>query len=61
MAIGKFVNSFYISIVPFPDTNRNEYLEALKKYREEKSLAELVLLFEKEQKFYLEECRYFIG
>lgn len=43
------------------DTNRNEYLEALKKYREEKSLAELVLLFEKEQNFYLEECRYFVG
>lgn len=49
-------------IVPvvIEDVNRNEYLEALKEYREEKSLNKLIKLFEKEQKFYLEKCKYFI-
>ena len=42
------------------DTNRNEYLEALKKYREEKSLSKLIALFKKEQQFYFEKCKYFI-
>lgn len=41
------------------DANRNEYLEALKEYREEKILDKLIALFEKEQQFYLEKCRYF--
>ena len=42
------------------DANRNEYLEALKEYREEKSLDKLIVLFEKEQQFYLQKCRYFM-
>ena len=40
--------------------NRNVYLEALKEYREEKSLNKLINLFEKEQQFYLEKCGYFM-
>lgn len=50
-------------IVPIviEDVNRNEYLDALKKYREQKSLDELIKLFEKEQKFYFEKCQYFIS
>lgn len=49
-------------IVPIviEDANRNEYLEALKEYREEKSLEKLIVLFEKEQQFYLEKCKYFM-
>ena len=42
------------------DANRNEYLEALKEYREEKSLNKMISLFEKEQQFYWEKCKYFI-
>ena len=42
------------------DANRNEYLEALKEYREEKSLDKLITLFEKEQQFYFEKCKYFM-
>lgn len=49
-------------IVPvvIKDTNRNEYLEALKQYREEKFLKKLTDLFEKEQQSYLEKCKYFM-
>lgn len=49
-------------IVPvvIEDANRNEYLEALKDYREEKSLHKLIVLFEREQQFYLERCKYFM-
>lgn len=49
-------------IVPvvIEDTNKNEHLEALKWYREEKSLDKLIALFEKEQDFYLGKCRYFM-
>lgn len=49
-------------IVPvvIEDTNRNEYLDALKEYREEKSLNKLIKLFEKEQQFYLEKSKYFL-
>lgn len=42
------------------DANRNGYLEALKEYREEEKLDRLVSLFEKEQQFYLEKCKYFM-
>jgi len=42
------------------DANRNLYLEALKEYREKKKLDKLIELFEKEQGFYLEKCKYFI-
>lgn len=49
-------------IVPIviEDANRNEYLEALKEYREENSVDKLIGLFEKEQQFYLEKCKYFM-
>ena len=49
-------------IVPvvIEDANRNEYLDALKEYREKKSLGKLIVLFEKEQQFYLEKCKYFM-
>lgn len=49
-------------IVPIiiEDANRNEYLDALKEYREEKSLDKLTALFEKERQFYMEKCKYFM-
>ena len=49
-------------IVPFviEDINRNEYLEALKEYREDNKLSMLIELFKKEQAYYLEKCRYFM-
>jgi Fic family protein len=49
-------------IVPvvIEDANRNEYLEALKEYREEKTLDKLISLFEIEQQFYFEKCKYFM-
>lgn len=46
--------------VVIEDANRNEYLEALKEYREEKSLDKLITLFEKEQQFYFDKCKYFM-
>ena len=42
------------------DINRNEYIDALKIYREEKDIIKLIELFEKEQKFYFDKCSYFI-
>lgn len=49
-------------IVPvvIEDANRNEYLEALKEYREEGTLNLLSCLFKKEQQFYFEKCKYFM-
>ncbi|MFG6378311.1 MAG: Fic family protein [Lachnospiraceae bacterium] len=49
-------------IVPvvIEDKNRNEYLESLKEYREEKKLDKLIMLFKKEQTFYLDKCKYFM-
>ncbi len=49
-------------IVPvvIEDANRNMYLESLKEYREEKKLDKLISLFEKEQQFYFEKCKYFM-
>ncbi|MCM1180367.1 MAG: Fic family protein [Clostridium sp.] len=49
-------------IVPvvIEDANRNDYLEALKEYREERKLDKLVKLFEREQQFYFEKCKYFM-
>lgn len=46
--------------VVIEDANRNEYLEALKEYREVNSITGLIGLFEKEQQFYYERCKYFI-
>lgn len=42
------------------DGHRDEYLEALKAYREEKALDKLITLFEKEQAFYFQACEYFM-
>nr|WP_300776106.1 hypothetical protein [uncultured Acetatifactor sp.] len=42
------------------DANRNEYLEALKDYREREDLDKLVGLLRREQAFYLDKCRYFM-
>lgn len=49
-------------IVPLiiEDSNRNEYIEALKAYKEEENLLQLVELFKKEQKVYFEKCSYFM-
>lgn len=49
-------------IVPvvIEDSNRNEYLEALKEYREERKLWRMIELFKKEQEFYFEKCKYFM-
>lgn len=46
--------------VVIEDANRNEYMDALKAYREEQSSDKLTELFEKEQQFYLEKCQYFM-
>ena len=50
------------SIMPIiiEDSNRNEYLEALKEYREEKGIRKMAELFKKEQEFYFEKCKYFM-
>ena len=49
-------------IVPvvIEDTNRNEYMESMQEYRKEDKLDKLVNLFEKEQQFYMEKCKYFM-
>ncbi|MBD5495365.1 MAG: Fic family protein [Lachnospiraceae bacterium] len=49
-------------IVPvvIEDANRNEYLDALKEYREGQKLNKLIELFENEQRFYFEKCKYFM-
>ena len=41
------------------DSNRNEYLEALRGYREERNIAKLIALLQKEQQYYVEKCEYF--
>ena len=46
--------------VVIEDANRNEYLDALKEYREKVKLDKLVELFEREQQFYFEKCKYFM-
>lgn len=50
-------------IEPFviEDENRQEYLGALKFYREMGDCSQLVELFEKEQKVYQEKCSYFLA
>lgn len=46
--------------VVIENANRNEYLEALKEYREKNILNKLIILFREEQQFYLDKCRYFM-
>lgn len=41
------------------DVNRDEYIEALKEYREHQSVEKLKKLLEKEQRIYFEKCSYF--
>ena len=50
------------NITPFiiEDKNRNEYVTALKEYRETGSAEKLACLFEKEQHEYFSRCQYFI-
>ena len=50
-------------ISPFiiEDANRPEYLEALKAYRQNGTVTELTTLFQKEQKFYFNQCEYFFA
>ncbi|WP_276952276.1 Fic family protein [Acetatifactor muris] len=45
--------------VVIEDANRNEYLEALAECRKEHCTDKLTRLFEKEQAFYFDKCRYF--
>ena len=50
-------------ISPFiiEDTNRPEYLEALKAYRQDGTVTALTTLFQKEQEFYFNQCEYFFA
>ena len=50
-------------ISPFiiEDANRPEYLEALKAYRQDGTTTALIALFQKEQKFYFNQCEYFFA
>lgn len=49
------------NIMPFiiEDKNRNEYVSALKEYRETNNTEKLACLFEKEQNEYFSRCQYF--
>ncbi len=42
------------------DENRDEYIDSLKQYREDKNIEKLTALLKKEQEFYEEKCRYFM-
>ena len=50
-------------ISPFiiEDANRQEYLEALKAYRQDGTVTALITLFQKEQEFYFNQCEYFFA
>ena len=50
-------------ISPFiiEDTNRPEYLESLKAYRQNGTVTALTTLFQKEQEFYFNQCEYFFA
>ncbi len=43
------------------DTNRNDYIEGLKEFREENKVDKLVTLMEKEATEYYNQCKYFMG
>lgn len=43
------------------DTNRNDYIEGLKEFREENKVDKLVTLMEKEAAEYYNQCKYFMG
>ena len=50
-----------ISPLIIEDVHRPEYLEALKEYRETKSIMKMVLLFHQEQDYYRNRCQYFMS
>lgn len=50
-----------ISPLIIEDVHRPEYLEALKEYRETKSIMKMVLLFQQEQDYYRNRCQYFMS
>ena len=50
-----------ISPLIIEDANRPEYLEALKAYRQDGTVTALTTLFQKEQKFYFNQCEYFFA
>lgn len=58
-----FRESLHHGIAPFiiEDSNRPEYLDALKAYREKQSVTELTALFQKEQEYYWSRCQYFLS
>ncbi len=43
------------------DTNRNDYIEGLKEFREENKVDKLITLMEKEATEYYNQCKYFMG
>lgn len=57
-----FRECLYHGITPFiiEDSNRPEYLDALKMYRQSQDVTALIALFQKEQEYYWERCRYFM-
>ena len=42
------------------DSNRPEYLDALKMYRQSQDVMALIALFRKEQEYYWNRCQYFL-
>lgn len=58
-----FRECLYHGIAPFiiEDSNRPEYLDALKMYRQSQDVSALVTLFQKEQEYYWNRCQYFLA
>lgn len=57
-----FRECLYHGIAPFiiEDSNRPEYLDALKMYRQSQDVSALIVLFQKEQEYYWNRCQYFL-
>ena len=58
-----FRECLYHGIAPFiiEDSNRPEYLDALKMYRQSQDVTALIALFRKEQEYYWNRCQYFLA
>lgn len=58
-----FRECLYHGIAPFiiEDSNRPEYLDALKMYRQSQDVSALIVLFQKEQEYYWNRCQYFLA
>lgn len=58
-----FRECLYHGIAPFiiEDSNRPEYLDALKIYRQSQDVTALIALFRKEQEYYWNRCQYFLA